>query len=99
MVTVAQNIVRGQVPGGQIWVIDKLQAQVSTTGSIQVSGKGLVEGGGNGAGGVPAGLKVYATLSCLSSPSFLLSSTSLTGVPVSPNGNFQINDMLSSPPP
>jgi len=28
-----------------------------------------------------------------------LSSTTLTGVAVSPNGDFQINDMLSKPPP
>lgn len=97
--TVVLNIVRGATPGGQIWVIDKLKAQVSANGSIQVSGKGLVLGGGNGAGGIPAGLKVFATLSCLSTGNFALSSTTLTGVAVSPNGDFQINDMLSKPPP
>jgi hypothetical protein len=96
---VTQNVVRGQIPGGQIWVINKLKAQVSANGSIQVSGKELVLGGGNSAGGVPAGLKVFATLSCLSTGTFALSSTSLTGVAVSPTGDFQINDMLSSPPP
>jgi len=40
--TVVLNVVRGQTPGGQIWTIDKLKAQVSANGSIQVSGKGLV---------------------------------------------------------
>jgi hypothetical protein len=98
--TVVLNVVRGQQPGGQIWVIDKLKAQVGADGSIKVSGKGLVLGGGNSAGGIPAaGLNVYATLSCLSTGTFALSSTLLTGVAVSSNGDFQINDMLSSPPP
>jgi hypothetical protein len=97
--TVVLNVVRGQQPGGQIWAINKLKAQVSANGSIQVSGKGLVLAGGNSAGGVPAGLKVFATLSCLSTGTFALSSTALTGVAVSPTGDFQINDMLSSPPP
>jgi hypothetical protein len=98
--TVVLNVVRGQQPGGQIWTINKLKAQVSASGSIQVSGKGLVLGGGNSAGGIPAaGLNVFATLSCLSTGTFALSSTSLTGVAVSPRGDFQINDMLSSPLP
>jgi hypothetical protein len=96
--TVVLNIVRGQIPGGQIWVINKLKAQVSANGSIQVSGKGLVLGGGNGAGGAPANLKVFATLSCSSTANFLLSTTTLTGVPVSPTGDFQINDMLTPAP-
>jgi hypothetical protein len=39
---------------------------------------------------------VFATLSCLSTSPFGLSSTSPAGVPVSPNGNFQING--ASPP-
>ena len=99
-VTVNQNVVRGQQPAGQIWVIDELDAQVSANGNITVHGKGLVLGGGNGAGGVPAGLNVFATLSCLSTSPFGLSisSTSPAGVTVSPNGNFQINGMLSPTP-
>jgi len=52
-VTVNQNVVRGQQPAGQIWVIDELDAQVSATGNITVRGEGLVLGGGNGAGGYP----------------------------------------------
>ena len=97
-VTVSQNVVRGQQPGGQVWVIDDLDAQVSANGSITVRGKGLLLGGGNGAGGVPAGTNVFATLSCQSTSPFGLSSTSPAGVPVSPNGNFQINGMLSPAP-
>jgi hypothetical protein len=97
-VTVTQNVVRGQQPAGQIWVIDKLDAHVSSNGNITVQGKGLVLGGGNNAGGVPAGLSVFATLSCLSTLPFRLSSTPLAGVAVSPNGNFQINATLSPKP-
>jgi hypothetical protein len=69
-VTVNQNVVRGQQPAGQIWVIDDVDAQVSANGTITVRGKGLVLGGGNGAGGVPAGTNVFATLSCLSTSPF-----------------------------
>ena len=63
--TVNQNVVRGQQPAGQIWVIDELDAQVSTNGNITVHGKGLVLGGGNGAGGVsPNGnFQIKGTLS------------------------------------
>jgi hypothetical protein len=95
-VTVTPNMVRGQTPGGQIWVIDELNAQVSVNGNIRVNGKGLVRGGGDNAG--EGGVNVYATLSCLDTGSYGLSSTSFVGVPVSPNGNFQINGMLSPKP-
>jgi hypothetical protein len=100
-VTVNQNVVRSQTPAGQIWVINQLNAQVSANGSITVYGKGLVLGGGNNAGGIPTTtppLAVFATLSCSSSPNFALSTTTLTGVAVSPNGDFQINDMLTPTP-
>jgi hypothetical protein len=97
-VTVAQNVVRGQQPGGQVWVIDQLDAEVSANGNIRVHGSGLLLGGGNGAGAVPAGLNVLATLSCLSSPPFGLSSTAPAGVAVSPDGDFEINGMLSPKP-
>jgi hypothetical protein len=96
--TVVLNVVRNQQPGGQIWTINKLKATVNADGSIQVSGKGLVLAGGNSAGGIPAGLKVFATLSCLSTGTFALSSTPFTGVTVSPTGDFQINDMLKPTP-
>jgi len=97
-VTITQNVVRGVQPGGQIWVIDKLDAQVSANGNITVHGKGLLLGGGNGAGAVPAGLNVFATLSCLSTSPFGISSTNLAGVPVSANGDFQINGTLAPTP-
>lgn len=97
-VTVNQNVVRGVQPAGQIWVINQLDAQVSANGNITVHGKGLVLGGGNSAGGVPANTNVYATLSCLSTGTFALSSTNLAGVPLSPNGDFQINGALAPTP-
>ena len=102
--TVVLNVVRGQQPGGQIWAINKLKAQVSANGSIQVSGKGLVLAGGNSAGGIPTPApNVLADLICQtaagSPPTYTYSMTSLTGVTLSPTGDFQINDMLSSPPP
>jgi hypothetical protein len=73
-VTVNQNVVRGQQPAGQIWVIDALDAHVSANGNITVQGKGLVLGGGNNAGGLPTPApNVFATLSCSSSGTFALS--------------------------
>ena len=97
-VTVNQNVVRGQQPAGQIWVIDRLDAEVNANGNIRVHGDGLILGGGNGAGGVPAGLNVLATLSCLSVSPFGLSSTAPAGVAVSPDGSFEINGTLSPKP-
>jgi hypothetical protein len=79
-------------------MIDELDAQVSAHGNITVHGKGLLLGGGNGAGAVPAGMNVFATLSCLSTSPFALSSRNLAGVPVSPNGDFQINGVLAPAP-
>jgi len=100
--TVVLNVVRGQQPGGQIWVINKLDAKVSSNGSITVNGKGLLLGGGNSAGMVPAGLFVLADLICQTATSptvtYSYSMTSSAGVAVSPNGDFQINDMLSPAP-
>jgi hypothetical protein len=102
-VTVVLNYVRGQQPGGQIWVINQLNAQVFANGSIKVSGEGLVEGGGNSVGGVPAGTNVLADLICQTATTptvtYSYSMTSSAGVPLSPTGDFQINDNLSPTPP
>jgi hypothetical protein len=97
--TVTQNTVRGQTPAGQIWVINQLNAQVFANGSIKVSGQGLVLGGGNTAGGAPAAA-LFATLSCSSTSPFSLSSTPIPGTlpTLSPNGDFQIDAMLSPAP-
>jgi hypothetical protein len=101
-VTVSQNVVRGVQPGGQIWVIKNLDAKVSSNGSITVNGKGLLLGGGNSAGMVPAGLLVLADLICQTATTptvtYSYSTTSPAGVAVSPTGDFQINDTLKPTP-
>jgi hypothetical protein len=61
--TVNRNIVRGVQPAGQIWVIRKLEATVTTNGAIEVKGEGLVLGGGNNVGRA-TGQRVFATLIC-----------------------------------
>src|SRR5262245_65669998 len=60
---VNRNIVRGVQPAGQIWVIADLTADVTTDGRINVEGRGLLLGGGNGIG-TNAGARVLATLIC-----------------------------------
>jgi hypothetical protein len=95
---VNRNIVRGVQPPGQIWVIADLKADVRTDGSIKVRGKGLLLAGGNGIGG-NANQSVFATLICEAAAPFVLHNTTLTGVPLEADGDFQIDDVLSPPPP
>ena len=92
------NVVRGVPPGGQIWVINNLDASVNADGSIKVNGKGLIEGSSDIAGRAP-GISVIATLICEPSPTFIQHSTSSAGVLLSPTGDFQINDTLAPLPP
>jgi hypothetical protein len=94
-VTVNQNIVRGVNPAGQLWVIDKLDANVKSNGDIKVEGKGLVLAGGNGIGRPPAaGASVFATLICEAAAPFVEHSTTLAGVSLAPDGDFKIDDVL-----
>ena len=93
-VVVNRNIVRGVQPAGQIWVIDKLEARVRANGHIRVEGKGLILGGGNNAGRA-SGQSVFATLICEPVAPFVEHSTNLTGVPLSVEGDFRIDDVLS----
>src|SRR5215467_6128903 len=95
---VNRNIVRGVQPPGQIWVIADLSADVKTDGSIKVRGKGLLLGGGNNIGG-NANQSVFATLICEAAAPFVLHSTAPAGVPLAPNGDFRIDDVLDPPPP
>jgi hypothetical protein len=96
--SVNRNIVRGVQPAGQIWVIDKLEAEVKIGGQIRVKGKGLILGGGNNAGRA-SGQSVFATLICEAAAPFNeLSTNSTVGVPLAPNGDFEINDVLSPRP-
>lgn len=95
---VNRNIVRGVQPAGQIWVIDKLDANVEANGHITVDGRGLILGGGNNAGRA-TGQRVIATLICEAAPGpFTERSTTSAGVPLALNGDFRIDDMLSAPP-
>jgi hypothetical protein len=89
---VNRNLVRGVQPPGQIWVIHALNADVKTDSSIKVRGKGLLLGGGNGIGG-NANQSVRATLICDAAGAVLFD----TGlVPLEPNGDFRIDDVLRS---
>ena len=94
---VNRNIVRGVQPAGQLWVIADLRAEVNTNGSITVRGKGLVLGGGNNAGRA-TGQSVFATLICEAAATFTERNTNLAGVPLAPNGDFRIDDMLTPAP-
>jgi hypothetical protein len=89
---VNRNLVRGVQPPGQIWIIAALNADVKTDSSIKVRGKGLLLGGGNGIGG-NANQSVRATLICDAAGAVLFD----TGlVPLEPNGDFRIDDVLRS---
>jgi hypothetical protein len=95
--SVTRNVVRGVNPPGQIWVIADLRAEVSVDGRIRVNGKGLLLGGGNAIGG-NGGQSVFATLICEAAAPFTLHNTTLTGVPLAQDGDFEIDDVLTPAP-
>ena len=95
--SVNRNVVRGINPPGQIWVIADLRADISVDGHIRVDGKGLLLAGGNAIGGT-GGQSVFATLICEAAAPFTLHNTTLTGVPLEPDGDFQIDDALTPAP-
>jgi hypothetical protein len=94
---VTKNVVRGVNPPTQIWIIADLSADVSADGRIRVRGKGLLLGGGNAVGGA-GGQSVFATLICEAAAPFTLRNTTLTGVPLQANGDFEIDDQLTPAP-
>ena len=94
---VNRNVVRGVNPAGQIWVIRNLRADVETDGSIKVSGRGLLLGGGNNIG-LNANASVFATLICEAAAPFTERSTTAAGVRLEPNGDFRIDDVLTPAP-
>jgi len=96
--SVIRNVVRGINPPGQIWVIADLRADISVDGHIRVNGKGLLLAGGNALGG-NAGQSVFATLICEAAAPFVLHNTTLTGVPLEQDGDFEIDDALTPAPP
>lgn len=95
---VNRNFVRNVPPAGQIWVIDKLDAKVAMDGRIQVKGKGLILGGGNNAGRA-SGQSVFATLICEAADPFVERNSNTTGVPLTAEGDFEIDDSLAPAPP
>jgi len=92
--TVNRNIVRGVQPPGQLWTISDLAAVVTTDGRISVSGKGLLLAGGN-AIATNANASVFATLICEAAAPFVEHSSDLAGVPLEPNGDFNIEDVVT----
>src|SRR5215470_10680715 len=94
---VTRNVVRGVNPAGQIWVIADLRADIKNDGHIRVNGEGLLLAGGNAIGS-NAGASVFATLFCANDGNTAHNSA-LAGVPLAPNGDFRIDDILSPAPP
>jgi hypothetical protein len=89
------NIVRGVSPGAGPWRIADLRADVDGNGRIKVRGRGLLLASGNSIG-QNAGQSVFATLICESVAPFVEHNT--TVVPLEANGDFRIDDTLSSAP-
>jgi hypothetical protein len=89
------NIVRGVSPGAGPWRIAELRADVDTDGRIRVRGRGLLLASSNSIG-QNAGQSVFATLICEPVAPFVEHNTSV--VPLEPNGDFRIDDTLSSVP-
>jgi len=94
----ARNIVRRVSPGGQPWVISRLSVDVKENGRIRAKGEGLLLGGGDNIG-TNGRASVFATLFCGDPPSATAHDSTPTGVPLEPNGDFRINDVLSPLPP
>ena len=93
-----RNVVRGVLPGGQPWVISRLSVDVKENGRIRAKGEGLLLGGGDNIG-TNGRASVFATLFCGDPPSATAHDSTPTGVPLEPNGDFRINDVLSPLPP
>jgi hypothetical protein len=90
------NIVRGVSPAGP-WRITDLKADVDTDGHIRVRGRGLLLANGNSIG-QNAGQSVFATVFCEAAAPFVERSTAFAGVPLEPNGDFRIDDVLNPAP-
>jgi hypothetical protein len=94
---VRRNIVRGVVPAAGPWRIADLKASVDAFGRIKVRGRGLLLASGNSIG-QNANQSVFATLICEGAAPFVERSTSAAGVPLQPNGDFRIDDVLNPAP-
>src|SRR5262245_35546422 len=91
------NIVRGVPPGAGPWRIADLRADVDVDGRIKVRGRGLLLASSNSIG-QNANQSVFATLICEPSAPFTEHSTPRSGVPLDPDGDFRIDDVLDSVP-
>jgi hypothetical protein len=89
------NIVRGVNPGAGPWTIASLRADIDIYGRIKVRGRGLLLASSNSIG-QNANQSVFATLICEAALPFVEHNT--TAVPLEPNGDFRIDDTLSSVP-
>jgi hypothetical protein len=87
----AANVVQGVNPAGIPWVITRLSVDVMTDGRISVDGRGLLLAGGNGIG-TNGGQSVGARLFCGNVPHNSIL------VPLQPNGDFRIDDVLTPLP-
>ena len=91
--TVRANDVLGINPGGRPWVIGDLRGFVKSSGRIRLSGKKLLLGGGGGIGTPATPRDVFVTLFCSNDGNIEHNSDP---VPVEPDGDFRVNDMLSN---
>ncbi len=94
---VKANVVRGVAPGAGPWRIGDLRAEVELDGRIRVRGRGLLLASSNSIG-QNANQRVFATLICEAAAPFVQHSTDTAGVPLEPNGDFRIDDVLDSVP-
>jgi hypothetical protein len=90
------NVVRGVFPAAGPWRIADLRADIGADGRIKVRGRGLLLAGSNSIG-QNASQRVFATLLCEAAAPFVERSTAFTGVPLEPNGDFRIDDVLNLP--
>src|SRR5215467_11774271 len=91
------NVVRGVPPGAGPWRIADLKADIDTDGRIRVRGRGLLLASTNSIG-QNANQRVFATLICEAAAPFVERSTDVAGVPLDPDGDFRIDDVLSPAP-
>ena len=88
----AANVVQGVNPAGTPWVIERLNVDIMADGRISVDGRGLLLAGGNSIG-TNGGQSVGARLFCGTVPHNSIL------VPLQPNGDFRIDDVLTPLPP
>jgi hypothetical protein len=93
--TLKLNVVRGVNPAGP-WRIADLKASINSNGRIKVVGRGLLLANGNSIA-TNAGASVHATLFC--GPAATATAFDEPGVPLQADGDFRIDDYLSSVPP